>query len=279
MQKYIFYCLKLKIGLLFFIGSILFLQGCCSTPLYKRRGKLSDAMEKASDEYKGERKVSKIDDYISNKNDYHRINKYKYLDNKEEEKNNITDVNGIIESDEGTMFSMTGGSGLIKGDDFYGLNHINLSFGGYFEEHHRGELFIGFGWTPIRETSELDKSLDEGVFLLNAGFAYKYFTTSRHTFLGQYFIFGLAFNHMFWRYKNPIIVEDGLSIRSDNLEGIEFFTGLGVHLAQTQYFQIGAEVLPGVIFWDMYTSKGFDNDVFGPFWMLKFKITLSLLSK
>jgi hypothetical protein len=173
------------------------------------------------------------------------------------------------------VFALSAGYGMIKGEDLYQLNHIDISFGGYFDEKNRLEGFIGYGYALIDKTSELHSAIKDAS-LLSIGARYKYFTTPRYTFLGHYFTVGLAFCGLSWSYQNPIWLDDR-EIDHDSLSGLEFFTGMGLHLAQTEHFQLGLEVLPSMTLWSAYTSEGFDNDVFGPLYMLKLRLTLSFL--
>lgn len=267
---------RLKVTVLFLSLSIVLLSlQSCSSSGKTRRGKLSDAMEKASDDYEDERVVETEDEPW-----YEEGEEFDDYDSGEGDVSFDTLSSEISKSfKNGTAFCLMGGTGLLHRDDFYGLNNFNISYGGYFSEYHRAEFFAGFGIAPIQKTSDLDKSLKDGVFILNAGFNYKRFMTPRYTFLGQYFSFGIAINYMFWSYKNAIITQGGEEIGSDSIGGLELFTGLGVHLIQTRYFQIGGEMLPGVILWSDDTEEGFENDVFGPFWLVKFRFTLSIISK
>lgn len=84
---------------------------------------------------------------------------------------------------------------------------------------------------------------------------------------------------MYWRHENPITVEDEEQINSDHITGLELTAGIGVHFIQTGNFQIGAEVLPNIIFWGLTTSEGFENDVFDPFAGVKFRVTITLMPK
>jgi hypothetical protein len=52
---------------------------------------------------------------------------------------------------------------------------------------------------------------------------------------------------------------------------------MGLHLAQTDRFQLGLEALPSMTLWNSQTDKGFDNDVFGDFYTLTVRLTMSLL--
>jgi hypothetical protein len=251
--------------LLFALFSIYFQS--CSSFTGVRRGKLSDAMDKASDEHEGDRTV----DTDFEPGDYY----YEYEETTGTEET-TDDFEAKIDSSiekMGLTYSFMGGPGLIKGDDFFGLNHFNASIGTYLGEYHRLELFAGFAWAPVQKTSKLNKSLESGVLMLNAGINYKLFLTPKHTFLGQYVMLGAAYNKMFWSYKNSLQDEYGDIIGADGLDGIEIFTGIGLHLIQTKIFQIGGEIVPGIVIWGWLTDEGFDNDVFSPFWEIKFRVT------
>ena len=119
--------------------------------------------------------------------------------------------------------------------------------------------------------------------MLNIGFERKYYTTSSHTFLGNYFSFGAKAQWMFWEYKNPLEIEeydeDGnfierVTVSNDILFGLDLNVTAGLNFMQFEKFKIGAEVTPGVIIWWITTFEGFDNDVFSPMVYLKANFTL-----
>jgi hypothetical protein len=72
---------------------------------------------------------------------------------------------------------------------------------------------------------------------------------------------------------------DDRSVGSDGLFGCELFGGMGFNLAQFPNYQLGVELLPSLVLWDAHTDEGFDNDVFGAFFMLKLRFTMSYLSR
>ncbi len=263
----------------------------CSHSHQRHRGKLSEAMEKASTDYEGDRRVStpKQEEYhgpVFRPNTDDRENRMPDqipdVPDPEPEDQKQEDELGFQyteASDKDVFFSLNGGTGIISGEEFYELKHFSFSFGKYSTENQRWELFGEIGWAPVQETSDLDKSIEDGIVLFTGGLNYKYFTTPRYTFLGQYFLLGIALNEMFWQYENPIIVEDDERIHSDHITGLELTAGVGVHIAQTKHFQIGAEVLPNIILWSFYTNEGFTNDVFGPFGSVKFRVTFTFMTE
>ena len=263
----------------------LFLHGCGSTK-GPRRGKLSDVMEKASTDYKGERKLpgSKepepiLPEFIRDspkERDTQDITKNQDETIKEKKQiKNSSDQDS--KSDKKHFFGFSGGTGIIKGEDFYEMTLVNIYHGTYINKRTRFEIFIGGAWAPIPETSELDKSLGDGVFMLNLGIDFKNFLTDHRKFLTPYIIYGAAYKIMYWRYENPVTMADGEAIYNDHMGGYEIHAGLGLRLAQTKRFQIGGEIVSAITLWESYTAEGFDNDVFGPFSTIMFRVTFSML--
>ncbi len=186
-------------------------------------------------------------------------------------------VNDEQERKKDSFVILGGGSGLIRGADFEKWNHLQIGVGDYLDEHSRLEIYLSGVWVPIRKTSTLDQSIDHGLGGFSIGGNYKFFTTPRHTFLGQYFVLGLAYNHLFWSYENPIQVGNS-TIRNDNTGAVELSAGIGLHLVQHKKLQIGAEILPGVLLWNNTTYHDFENDVLSFPFVVKFRATVSILN-
>jgi len=281
------FLLLIKLFLLLLL--IAFFSNCASSSHHHRRGKLSDAMEKASDESEDREVDTEPDpdpDYYYEEDDDEYI--YQSFSDDTLNQQQSSDMHPeIMDTDlesSPAWISIKGGTGFIKGKDFFGFNHFNLAAGTFPIPQHRVEFNAGFAWAPLQQTSTLKKSLDGGVTLLNLGLNYKWFTTPEHTFLGQYFSFGFKYNYMIWSYKNPILAdyyddwgnyEGTEEITGDGLSGFEFYSGIGFHVMQVKGFQIGTEVSPGVIFWVWETTEGFENDVFSTFWYVKFKVLIN----
>ncbi|MEJ2037504.1 MAG: hypothetical protein P8X55_01035 [Desulfosarcinaceae bacterium] len=247
----------------------------CTGP---RHTKLSESAEKASDDHKGDRVVESGRQPHPHPWHHHRPADAGAMDEalaQETQPAGTTPSASPQGSREPGVFALGAGYGLIKGEDFYQLNQIDLSLGGYLDEKNRLEGFLGYGQALIDETSDLHRSIKDAS-ILSIGMRYKYFTTPRYTFLGHYFTLGLAYSKLSWSYENAVFL-DGREIGHDSLLGMELFAGMGLHLVQTEHIQLGIEVLPSMTLWSAYTDEGFDNDVFGPLYMLKLRLTLSFL--
>ncbi len=184
------------------------------------------------------------------------------------------------------------GTGILKANDYYGLTSGSFFLNGFDEPQKSLMLKVGFDYSPLQNTDgaiadtsivDFSKSLSGGIFMLNIGFERKYYTTSSHTFLGNYFSFGAKAQWMFLEYKNPLEIEeydeDGnfierVTVSNDILFGLDLNVTAGLNFMQFEKFKIGAEVTPGVIIWWITTFEGFDNDVFSPMVYLKANFTL-----
>jgi hypothetical protein len=257
------------------------LLAACTGSSQSNGAKLSDAMQKASDDNTGDRTVatrplyqdedtsrSMLGDFLSAVSVVHDTTS-ESLHAAPVVKENSSDTPA-----QPTWFSLAGGSGVINSNALYGLNHLEARLSGYLSSRTRFALIGGIDWAPVQTTSNLSRSLDGGVLILNARGQFNWYTTPQHTFLGQYFFLGGGYNYMMWQYRNAIRVA-GRSVRSDALDGVEFFGGVGLNLIQTKHFQLGGEVTPGIMLWFPTTSEGFDNDVFSAFPYTKFTMVMS----
>jgi hypothetical protein len=264
---------------LIFSATLLSLYGCASSGS-AHRGKLSEAMEKASDENNGSRQVQP-DGGSSYRRDDDTSASWiaRVLSGGDSSVASMQPAVMISETPEKKeslqgWFSIAAGTGIISEKAFYGLDHVNLRIGTYTSEHARIEMSGGIGWAPVQQSNTLSHSIDGGVLLLNAGFQANWYTTPKYTFLGNYFLAGGSYNYMMWRYRNAIY--SGFQrITDDAIDGVELYGGVGFNLVQTSFFQLGGEVTPGIVFWVGDTREGFTNDVFGPFSYVKFKAVVN----
>jgi hypothetical protein len=258
----------------------LFLAACAGSSR-SNGARLSEAMRKASDDNSGDRTVatrplyqeadtsgSLLGDFLSAVTIVHDSTSESPRDSRAP-KEKQSDAPA-----QPTWLSLGGGSGVINSNALYGLNHIEARLSGYLSQRTRLALIGGIDFAPVQTTSNLARSLDGGLLILNARGQFNWYTTPQHTFLGQYFFLGGGYNYMMWQYRNAIRAA-GRSVRSDALDGVEFFGGVGLNLIQTKHFQLGGEVTPGIMLWFPTTSEGFANDVFSAFPYTRFTMVLS----
>lgn len=279
---------KKSITLLFTVCfSLCFIVGCSSTN-ETRRGKLSDAMDKASEENKEDRKVptepshpTPVAEGAVNSEETSPDTSSQPIPERHE------DVRP--ESSQGKSLSplwvgLRFGGGTLKAGAFEAIGEFGILVGSYFGDRAYGEVWGFFSAASLTETASLNKSIKDGVAIFGIGIEGKYFLTPSYTFMGPYLLGGLNFSHMTWDYRKAITANTydnyGNVIRSDRitndgLSGLDMFVGAGFHLFQFSGLHIGAEITPGLILWSNTTSEGFDNDVFNTFFYLKLRAHVS----
>ncbi|MBM3326599.1 MAG: hypothetical protein FJY65_06425 [Calditrichaeota bacterium] len=261
------------------------LCGCYTTTV--SRGKLSDPMNKASDDYKGERVVRTRDSLVVPPESlwvWHNAPGHRYPPPEPApQRRPLTNVFYSI------GFNLS--SGLLHGGDFYGYRGGGLSYEMFGvdkrddirvngeKEKPKGSRFdfnVKFASAPLQETSRLNRSLTGGVGLFEIGGDADFFTTPYYTFMGHYFIVSLHYAYMGWSYRNAVRTEEGELIEGDALQGLDLGLGMGWNPMQMRYLHIGLEATTGIILWDTYTREGFENDVFKPFLYLQLSAMLKV---
>ncbi|NOR44788.1 MAG: hypothetical protein GQ534_04310 [Candidatus Delongbacteria bacterium] len=267
----------------------LLLLSSCTTSRNRSAGKLSDAMEKSSDDYEGERKIKAVvtedeedeDEYdghggYNGDTNYHNENPL-FVTYEKEQSTNV-----LIPQDQWLGFQF--GTGFLSSESFYGLSSFSLT-GNMFTSKKRSLSYeFGFDYSPL-QTAEIDlndstivNALEGGIVSLHAGFQRRFYVTPKHTFLGNYYSLGARVHAMFWEYKNELEVIEydeydnpiGTDyVKHDHIWGVDLNAAVGFNLMQFKHLRIGVEFNPGITIWWFDTYQGFTNDVFAPFVYLK----------
>ncbi len=264
---------------LFSIASGLFmiLSSCASTN--RSAGSLSDAMEKASDEHQGERKIVAVSD-PEQEEEPEEV--YEYPQTEREE-------TGVVfeQATKDMLVGVTAGTGMLSTESFYGMTSFSVGLEQFYQSKRSAFIELGGFYSPL-QTVESDKfdpasdtivqALDGGIFSLYAQIRLRFYTTPKHTFLGNYFGFGAGVHSMFWNYRNDLEITEydefdnpvGTdTVSNDQLWGLDLNGSAGINIIQAEHFVLGAEFIPGIIIWGPETYQGFTNDVFAPFFYLK----------
>ena len=251
---------------------------CASTN--RNAGSLSDAMDKASDDHQGDRKITAVKDPDMPEEEQQEEDFITF-----EERND----NGTVQDEqlEGLSLGFSAGSGILSTESFYGMSAFSISLEQIFEEKRSAFIEAGGFYSPLQtvesdefdpETDKIVQALEGGIFSLYANVRIKFYTTPEHTFLGNYFGAGAGVHSMFWSYRNELEIneydENGNytgtdTVKSDQLWGLDLNASAGLNVVQTDHFVMGIEFIPGVIIWGPETYQGFTNDVFAPFLYLK----------
>ena len=269
--------------LVIIISTLLLLALSSCSPSTRRAGNLSDAMEKASDDYPGERKVKAVvEEEPENDNPNVIV--------KESENSNDSNAGGKPLKD--LWLGLKFGTGIMSTESFYGLTSFAFTGNQFIGNRKSLSFELGLDYSPLQttRTAEFDpeedkivKALDGGAITLFAGMNFRYYTTPKHTFIGNYFSAGAGVKSMFWSYKNPIEIKEydeygnytgTETISSDHLWGFDVNAALGLNYIQFRHFSLGVEFNPGMTIWGFDTYEGFSNDMFYPFLYLKTNFNL-----
>jgi hypothetical protein len=250
----------------------------CS-PSSRRAGSLSDAMEKASDDYQGERKVDAVGEteepeYIPADSTFIKFEPAREIG---EDGKPLKDL----------WLGLKFGTGVMNTESFYGVTSFAFLGNQFLDDKKSVSFDLGLEYSPLQTTrttefdpeeDEIVKALDGGVITLFAGMNFRYYTTPKHTFIGNYFSAGAGVKSMFWSYKNPIEIKEydeygnyagTETISGDQLWGFDINAALGLNYIQFKHFSLGIEFNPGLTIWGFNTYEGFSNDIFHPFLYLK----------
>jgi hypothetical protein len=114
------------------------------------------------------------------------------------------------------------------------------------------------------ESGTLPASAIKNTWMLEAGFSGRLYLNPAHAFISPYFSASIAYQVLFWDYRNPVFV-DGDEIRSDTLPGMGGYAGLGVAFNRNSHLSFFGEAgFGGTVFVEQ-TERGFANDVFHNF--------------
>lgn len=160
--------------------------------------------------------------------------------------------------------------GRFSDDDFTNYANAGLAFGYDIDQRQSIELDFALANVEPDKDGAITSLFRDDPQILSAAINYRYFFTPRHEFPGVYMTFGLAYNGIFWDYKNGVTDPEGKSITSDDIDGTEFSAGLGMTFISTKYADFRAEIVPSVVLWDDTTDNDLDHN-FNPSKLVKLR--------
>jgi len=192
-----------------FVLVVFFIQGCAHTRNSGRsRGKLSAATKQAADDSEEARKRRRA---AKRYNDSLRtVHPYRIPYNRFRRCRPRTEVT-YIRMDRPAQgitsgFDLSVTQGLLQNKDFYGVSGMSLALWRHHKkERVRIDIHGSIHTAPIQKTRSLSEALDGGALLLGLKSDINVYTTPPHTFIGQYFIFGIGYTYMQWRYANYVV--------------------------------------------------------------------------
>jgi len=273
----------------------LILLSSCTTSRNRSAGRLSDAVEKSSDDYEGERKINAVVTEEDEDEVEENYTSHKYQENKNYSYNNENPLFITYKKNESKNINLGRdhwlgfqfGTGVLSSDSFYGLSSFALTGNQYTREKRSFSYELGLDYAPLQTTEtatfdpledEIVQGLEGGIVSIFAGVKRRFYTTPKYTFLGNYFAVGARIHSMFFEYKNELAIDEydeydvliGTDyVKHDHIWGVDFNVATAVNIMQFKHLRIGIEFNPGVTIWWFDTYQGFTNDVFAPFVYLK----------
>lgn len=248
------------------VGALMFLASCVTTSM-EDCGSLSDAMEKARDDYPDEREVPsepKDDPWDSEDED-----------RQEQDRDEENDEYIYAASESPMYVGSRGGNALYSYPYFDSLFDAELLFGTGAD---KGELlfFGGIKAVTAREDSDIKESIDDGVIFLRGGVEGRFYPLPEWTVFSPYLLAQAGGLYMYWSFKNPL--EAGSeTIASDSVGGMFLAAGAGVNLVNTEGFRLGAAWIPEIYLFYSETQEGFTNDVFDSYSTVRWCVEMGLI--
>jgi len=252
---------------------IILLASACTTVEPPYRGNLSDAMEVASDDYKGERRLAVPESQAGVVSD--------------------TDMDASLELVSSTppavaeksqpepkvwykSIMISRGFGRAAGGDYQDHSSVQLSAAGEDEKSMQSEVYVGIEKISLLKSSSLYPSIKGDLDILTAGVKLKHYFKPRSEKIRPYLSGGAGGAYMFWSYRNPYMTANGDIINSDNLTGFTLFGATGIEYKPAVYMSVFAEVCPKIRLWNERTGKGYNNDEFNTMYLMAFSLGLSI---
>ena len=135
-------------------------------------------------------------------------------------------------------------------------------------------LFVSGDIVDLKSGSLAASAIDN-TWMLETGISWRLYFNRAHAFISPYFSGNLAYQILFWDYRNPVYV-NGEQVQSDAVEGVGGYAGLGIAFNRNAHLSFfGEPGFGGTAFIDQ-TVQGFNNDVFDSFGYFTAKAGLCL---
>jgi hypothetical protein len=245
---------------------ILVLASCMTAPSDKDRGSLSDAMDKARDDYPEEREVPDEDK--------------EFPPEEEERQQPEEDDTGIAEQpasfDGPVYFGGRGGNAVYSYPYFEPYYDAELLLG-YGVKHTEVLLYGGYKAVTPKDDSEIKESIEEGVLILRGGVEGRYYPFPELQVFSPYALAQFGGLYMYWSFRNPLTAGAD-TIAADSVFGFMLGAGAGVNLINTDSFRLGGAFIPELFLFYSETQEGFENDVFDFYSTVRWAIEVGFMT-
>jgi len=171
---------------------------------------------------------------------------------------------GGASSDPHVVFGLVAGGGTIGGARYDGFGEFGLFLGIFATPRLRIDALGTV--SPIQFANQtLAGQSFRNEFDLNLDLTARYYLTASHTFVGVYPLAGMRMGTLFWDFATPVIViedDEPRTVKSDRIDHMSFYGGLGVSLVQVRHLHVGTSLIGGVRLYSWESARGFSNTLF-----------------
>ena len=286
----IHYHQKIKAIFIFLLTAIL---ATCSYA-EKTRGKLSEAVEKSNDDYKGERKVADTQEDDDEEGGALFWFILDLLSSSDDD-----DINDGIDDDNDDVYepvilevchrsiglSLFGG--LHRSLNYSQFAGFNFQYSFAYNPKRIHSFKFGYHRFPIPESSYLYGPIPN-LSNISLGYQMRYYFTPEHKPVNPFLAFGIDGKYLFWKYNNPIYTDvyDEFGdyfmteeISSDGILNISSSIGTGVTFLRTNRLNTSIGIHLGGTVYRSETVESFENNVFFPDFFARFNLTFEFSFK
>ena len=257
----------------FIILLIILATTACATVEPPDRGDLSDAMRVASDNYKGERRLTDPEPQFVVESDTDEIVEL-------EMEGTSSTAAAVTSRPEPKVWyksiMITRGFGRAAGGDYQDHRSVQFSMAGEDQVNTQSEVYVGAETVSLRKDSNLYPSVKGDLDVLTAGLKLKHYFRPRSEQIRPYLSGGAGGAYMFWRYRNPYMTSSGDFINGDSLTGFTLFGATGIEFKPARFISLFVEVSPKIRLWNERTGKGYNNNEFNTMYLMAYSLGLSL---
>lgn len=266
--------MKISAKIRFFIILLFMLTvSACATVEPPYRGKLSDAMEVAADDFNGDRRLPVPESRSSVESETDAAANLELMGSASPA------VAETSQSDPEVWYRnimISRGLGRAFGGDYQDHSSVQLSAAGENQQSMQYEVYVGYEEVSLRTNSSLYPSIKGNLDILTAGMKLKHYYKPHSERVRPYLSGGAGGAYMIWSYRNPFTTTNGDIINSDNLSGFTLRVAAGIEYKPVKFMSLFAEASPKIHLWNERTGKGYDNDEFNTMFLAAFSLGLSI---
>jgi len=246
------------------------LASCVSGGGTGSRGSLSDAMDKARDDYEGDRTVPARAPERPPRNEPRDPAPAPSRGDTGGTAPVVTELQGI-------WLGFRGGTAFDPTNDMETLFDGDVELGLDFEGRLDVNLYAGIKGVEAVPGSALDDYTKNSLVFFRAGMEARLLLLPDFPVMCPYLSAGIGGYSMFWTFQNALI--DGSTgdlIEGDGVSGLLLSAGAGVYLLNLPSFRAGISVTPEIHLFDDVTLQDFSNDYYDYYGTVKWTGEISI---